>query len=448
MIGPYRPERYDGDPWHPRPFLEGEYDDLPHERDSVVLYSGISSAMFWKREYTPQEIVNQASSLKSRYIYAGNSVHPDGPVDSSVISDEDPGVYMGVLSIAYFFASDFVGNGTDAPDGAIMEVQVPSSEISTLIAPQNVRLNRRDWRVRPGNYVGRPDTQSVLDELSKDMRRLNANDSRQVYREYLRTCAETQSKDKIFQAGIIHWAVPHEIQVGSVKAVWDLAYSRKPAWESLEEYVRSLREKYPGKVPEGERGNTLRTKIKRHAQNSENVLEMLEEVENLLLNIKVNTEKAKKGRQTPAYYRRHQQEILQYLELYEEKLSQLEEAMESDLGIQVEFQTVDSIDKFLKEVNFWHEHAEGITERISEMINEEKSRAHKEDWDHEEVQKEERFEERMDQEISDDISKLPEFTPIIDYLEQNEIYEDSTGSVDSTIMNFMDAVGFKNNPET
>ncbi|MFB6174903.1 MAG: hypothetical protein ABEJ87_02915, partial [Candidatus Nanohalobium sp.] len=393
-------------------------------------------------------MVNQPSSLKTQYIYAGNSVHPDGPVNSSVISDTDPGVFLGLLSIAYLFGNDFAGNGETEPDGAVMEVQVPSEEVGTLIAPKVVRLNSSNWKVSPGSYVGKSNSRAILEELERDAQRMNMDNPREIYREYLRKCAQAESYDQIFQAGIIHWAIPHEMQINRITAVWDLDYSQKPAWESLGEYIRSIREKSPEKVPEGRKGNTLRTKIKRHAQSSENVLEILEEVENLLLNIKVNTEKAKKDHKTPAYYRKHQKEIIQHLELYEEKLSQLKQAMENDLGIQVDFQTVDSMDKFLKELKFWHEHAEGITERIAEMIDEEKSRAHKEDWDREEVEKEERFEERMDEEISDDISKLPEFTPVIEYLQQNDIYEHSTGSVDSKILNFMDAVGFKNQPET
>lgn len=431
LIGPYREEKYKGDPWHPKLFIEGKINTLPYEHDSVVLYTGITDQIFWVESETFDECRNQKSALKTEYLYAGNSYYEQEKIDLTRLDNEDPGIWLGCLSIARIFAEK-CNSDSRKGGGAVLELQVPSSDIGTLAAKKSIRQDdswKNDYTVT--DFVSLPNNQSVLKEF--DERKFS--NPRKAYRHYLKLVCNARRPG---QGEIIHWAVPHEVSINQITGVWDLAYSQNPMWESKQKYMKTLKERWPNKMPSGISDEKIKRHVTRETKDLEKIRDIADNLTDKLRVIEFNARKSQARLKHTEYYKDREESLLRHLLDYQSEIKELNNLIYEELEQEIAFEEVDSINKFFQEIEYWHNHSRDLHDEVDKMIEELKSDAINSEWTAGEIKNEIKFEEKVEEELLHDLSKLPDFEPLVKFLKENDLRKHSVDKISRELANLLE----------
>lgn len=438
-VGEYRPEYYQGNPWHPKLFLEGEIDTLPYEHDSVVLYSGISNHEFFSREHS---FDNSKSILENRLITPTNVHYQDSEVGSyDEFSSKQPATYMGVLGAARLHAlmnehpeTRKTYDRAESSEGVVLELQVPTKSktkgttnpLWTLMAKKPLKLLKLKRKGNTHNY----NPFSNLEELRRGLGVFGNNiegfgkSNVENFRRLIQKASQPvdPSRNGVMSTiQIVHWATQYPVNIDNITGVWDVNFnSKEPNFESLEEYVVHQKEKYPEKMPEkssyyeSEGSSLNNSKIKKGIEEELEEIEKLEMLYGELIDYYIdiwqliddynkleNMRKSKKIRK----------EILEEMEGYIQTREQMIDILDNnDINVDTE-EWNRSYSQLITYPGTEYKYLKSFRDDLVEALDKEKNHLYNNTWDRDSAKKEIEFEQIVDEKLAEHVVKIPSLRP-------------------------------------
>lgn len=381
-------KKYDT-PWDPEKFLRGDQVTYPYQHSSVIFYRAEPVSSFF----------GNSSILKKRYIEAANGFYTEGGErgNPEVYTAKSHGVYGGFLETAKFYAEGSKPN-------PILKLEVPASEVITIYVPPEERSKR-------GKH-GDPETTSL-------------NNLKQMHHEFgspekMREVCINSLQDREGFGGYeyLMFMVPHEIPVNEntnrITGIWDNVFYDDPHWESMNEFVQTLKNKHPKGMPDGISSDKTKEEIKQELEVLENLGSSLENLSNSLKFDRA----VLKANQISQLDSKHQKYLKNTLNKYDRILKRIYQTIESKMGIKLhkEGMNIESVAQIneasMKNIKRM---INSIEDEIRQIEDEERKHAQeimKETRDPELYKKEAEYEEKVERKVSEDISQLPVFTDL------------------------------------
>jgi hypothetical protein len=370
--GPYRKKYYQGDPWHPKPFLKGKRVTFPYEHDSVVLYSGINKHLFFDKK-SPKKPENSRSSesiLKTGKIPAGPEHQTGGK-----------GVYFGFTRVAEMVAKDSVKKINHNIGGAVLEVQIPSKNIITI---DLLSLNHPDYK---GEYRS-------LDELKERFGTVE---------KFWRFCQDNQDGEKI------QWKTERDLPLKYVTGVWDVENSRKPIFTSFKEFLKNLKSQYGEHIPDS--SNHVLADLKVNKERKQ-ILEETEEYKQVLEKAKILSKKTNnfnnilRSLKQTGYSKTTQKRLKKNLKEFNSGREEVSEILETEFDVE-DSKPVIQLKNLTGNLSEMEELVKSAEEGLKEAIADEQEHYYKENWNKKDIKKEQFFEERVEDRLGEMILQLP-----------------------------------------
>lgn len=378
------------EPWQPEKFLQGDQATFPYQHETAVFYRAEPVSSFYGKN----------SILKKRYIEASNGFYTNGGEEGQgeELSAKSHGVFGGFLETAKFYAR------TGSPD-PILRLEVPTSELAVVYVPPS-EWDKRGQHEDP-ETVALTSLQELKDEFGTP--------------EKMREVALKSLNDREGFGGyeFIMFMVPHEVPVDEdrnyVTGAWDTEFFQQPHFETLTEYVQSLKERHPKAMPDGLETDEAKEEVKRELQDLENISQQLGKMND---SIKANRNilQTDKASELPEKDRKF---LRGTLERYQDGLNKTETIVEEEFdtettGQRMQIESMVQINrKSLENVKNRIQEIQEEVEQIHEEEMEHGRRIIKEERDPDLFRKETRYEEKVEQRITEDLQGLPSFTPLI-----------------------------------
>lgn len=434
-VGVYRPNYYEGNPWHPERFLKGEIDTLPYEHDSIVLYRGISNHEFFKAE---SSFDDSPSILKKELMAPSNVFYEDRGIESyEKFSSKQHAVYMGVLSIGRIFGLINEKKGAQywedrsGAEGAVIELQVPTKPLWTLMAKKPLHMAKLKRRANVTEFKPHENLEELKNGLGLFGNDLNNSENlRKLIRKA--ASAEDPTNGSSFSTGqVIHWATQYPVSLDNVTGVWDLHFnSKKPLFESLEEYVTDQRQKHPKKMPhsskyyvegKGERNteikNTIRREMSKIEQIEESYIKIVDIYEEILETIN-EYHRIRRSKNTSQL----RENLIDLMEKYIRERQNLIETVEPISDVSPH--EVDSWDFKYRDIVVNHKAqykwVKKFKDDLEESYSEEKYHYYNTSWNKKKVKKEAKAEELINNKLARDAFRLPNIKPAYQQIKANE----------------------------
>jgi hypothetical protein len=375
-------------PWHIRPFLQKHPVSFPYQHDEVVLYWGTSNAIFFKEEFTPDELDNQKSVLTTGHMSSGEN-EIGGSIDMENFEDQwgaESAIWLGFPNVAYHFAEK--KNRYEGMGGVVLEIKISTDTLETMVAP--LKKRSKDTGSSTNKAL------SGLDEIIEEFDEERFDTPLQAFYHYCNLARRTDPHQDLETAEIVHFAIQHGIELSEVVRVWDVEnmesyqgtewFYEEPVWETLDEYIKHLKNRYGEKLP-GKENDESKEKFRDYIRKE---LRFLEEAETDIEKIgKLVSEIESSGADS------------EKLDEYSFLVSQLRDSFHySDHFGQMELNDVVKLNS--KNIKKTEKLCKEIQKLSLDLIKYEKRKAHKGDWT-----RDKRSEEELEK-IEEKISKLPE----------------------------------------
>lgn len=233
-LGPWDPNLYTDNPWHARPFMRGETDDLPFDRDSIVLYSSYTEAIFWKESETPDNITNAKSVLESKILNPTNTDYGDEAVASQKdVTENAKAIWLGIFPTAKLHAlwKQEEDDLKDIDHGAVLEIHLPTEPMQCLIdSPPGsgesgiLVRNSKDFI----NKIGSGSRKKAVQELRRRLKKVAKVDSNFAERNFE-------------QAELVQFATPYRAHLDNVTQVWTPTFTKGHVFMSIDKYLENIR---------------------------------------------------------------------------------------------------------------------------------------------------------------------------------------------------------------
>lgn len=436
-------------PWHPKPFLEGEIETFPYEHDTAILYRAVTvDEFFVNGGKTP----HNRSALNDGYIKPGNQIGNGGylakdkwdedpedfdvqDIDFSKWSDQEIGIYMGPLNVAITFSKMF--KKKYRADPLILELEVPTDKLHTLVRNQESRVKNDSI-----SYSSHKMTDiSNLQEFKQEFDESSFKNSIEAFRYYFRKL----SKQKHNEGGI-QFGVRHAIPLNWIRGIWNynpnINPNEEPAFETFENVLNDLEEKYPlriyGAVGDERRKELIEKEIKdeygflesinNRASNLEKRLNELEEILESLSNFsnKANQEvqnrkeinKLVEAMSEEMGYLRQLDKLRERTERYIlEGQGRQKKLLQNELDDPIKIESLEDLLEKLDQIEALIHEIKQVTEIDMEK---EKELAAKNTWSYKDLERERNFKENIDEELLELVEKVPSLRPLKKKIEGNK----------------------------
>lgn len=410
-------------PWHPARFLsEDEPTTYPHQHSSIIAYRGTNRNMFFSRRYSDDEDSTRhpESVLNTGYISPGirTGAQQDGVFGK-------PGVWVGFLDTARRFA---LQNASDERNGApvVLETQLPANEnLFTAIGHKNKH----------------PEEYNNLKEL-KDAY------SPEELREIAQESIKPYKSDYGTFRGRLSFRYEGKVPLKWVRRIWDVEMEpNEVLWESKKQYLSFLKSEMPEKIPgtpESVSAPDIKPKkfnkhVRKEYKEWRKIARSIYRMKSLTNRIKFDAgttdrlEKLASGKPEKALVSlaenyiesysnkksiNHEDDInllfrgisssalsVQAFDLQLERLGEeLDDFFDKDIQFQRELNGLINIQKELDNLQIT---LDEIVEEMKSIMNEERGRMSKDDWNPMEEKEEFRFEQKVENRIVDDLTSLP-----------------------------------------
>jgi hypothetical protein len=332
------------EPWHPKPFLNGNLVTFPLQHDSVIVYTGINKHYFFHEDSDKRykKSRTKRSILETREI--------PGRKDR-----KGEGNYLGFLEVSEHYARKY----SDEVGGAVLELQIPPEKLAVV-----------DQRHREGIPL------KNISELRKAFK------NPEKFRE---ECIGENQED-------VHFNVSGPLKLEWVTGVWDVENSEKPVFTSLDEFVKTLKSQYGDHV-------SGREDIKAD-KNRKQILEEIEECKNLYRSV----EQVKKNLKNFTTNLGSKEEKIQE---FNNSVEKSREILEKEFGITRDKRNVLSYEEFKNNFESVAAQVKDAESGLKEALADEQQRAHETDWDREKFREEKFFEERVEERLGELILEIP-----------------------------------------
>lgn len=240
-LGPWKPKLYNGNPWHPRPFMRGETNDLPFDRDSIVLYSSYTEAVFWDESETPDNITNAKSVLETRVLNPTNTDYGDEAVASEKdVTENAKAIWLGIFPTAKLHAlwKQKSERGKNIDHGAVLELHIPTEPLQCLIdAPPRsgetgvLVKNSEDFVEK----VGFGSREQAVQNLRQRLKKVTKVDSN------FKGEALNKNYSGDFQtAELVQFATPYQAHLENVTRVWTPTFTKGHSWVPINKYLENI----------------------------------------------------------------------------------------------------------------------------------------------------------------------------------------------------------------
>ena len=406
--GPYRKKHYQGDPWHPKPFLKGNRVTFPYRHDSVVLYTGVNKHIFFHKESDerPRKSRNPKSVLETGVLNPGNSHIGSDPNASGHRTE---GVFFGILPVAKHFATQYSHHGVG---GTVLEIQIPPQALITLIR----NLSNEEIRKYQMKHGEDPEMFERI-TASNGVERLKEKfSSPEGFRKELLT-----EEEKGRSGEDIQWVVEQEIPLKYITGVWDVENSRKPVFSTFDDFLKNLKSQYGEHVP-SDSNHISGLEVKKERKQ---ILEEVEEYKEILdlVEVRLNSKIRQFGQilnqlKQDGYNEEKGRGLIQRVDRYNERREELSEILETDFDVE-DSKPVIQLKNLPGNLSEMEEIVKSSEEGLKEAIADEQQHHHKQNWSKEDLKEEKIFEERLE----DRLGKLILRLPFIEYEKPREIIE-------------------------
>lgn len=406
--GPYRKKDYQGDPWHPKPFLKGNRVTFPYQHDSVVLYTGVNKHIFFHEDSDKRfrNSRNPKSVLNQGVLKPGNIGGKDaGNAEAEGIGTK--GIFFGFLPVAKGYAT---GHSYSGVGGAVLEIQIPTKVLVTLIERDLSREEIREYAMEHG----KPPQMTERFEPSNGLKKMR--DEYKSPEGFRKRCLQAEEKGEAGEE--VQWVVESEIPIENITGIWDVENSRKPIFTSMEDFLKTLKSQYGNHVPtdsnhlSGLEVKKERKQILEEAKEYEQVLDEVESLNRRIYDFKQRLEAMQREGYSEDYERMFEERI----EKYNQSREKLSEFLESEFDIN-DPKPVMRLKNLGSNLSGMDENVTSVEQGLKEAIADEQQHYHKNNWRKEDVKKEQAFEKRVEEKLGKMIIKLP----FIEYQEVKEV---------------------------
>jgi hypothetical protein len=240
-LGPWNPELYEGNPWHARQFMRGETDDLPFDRDSIVLYSSYTEAIFWEESETPENVANSRSVLETKLLSPTNTEYGDASIATDKITEDSKAIWLGMFPTAKLHAlwKQEREGGKNIKDGAVLELHLPTEPLTCLIDAKPGSTSGT-FNSEKDSGVNISSSEEFIEKLGSGSR----ENAVKELRERLRKVASVESNFKgggnFVTAELVQFATAYNAHLDNVKRVWTPKFSKGHTWLPIEKYLENI----------------------------------------------------------------------------------------------------------------------------------------------------------------------------------------------------------------
>lgn len=371
----YLPDFHLHEPWHPKPFLNGEIVTYPYQHDSVILYTGISKHFFFHEDSDKNW---ERSRVQQSILEIGEIPAVDDP-------SAGKGNFFGFLKVAKQHSSK------SKVGGAVLEVQIPSEKLTTIFGQLGFYKNLTELREKEGKakYMDQNSQYDGLTALREDL------GTPEGFRE---KCLETDLEK-------VHFKINGSIPLEWIKGVWDTENSEKPIFVSLEDFVKTLKSQYGDHVSGRSdiKPEKAREEILNEINSYKNVYKDIENLRKSLETIQRHLEyESKSGRLAgPAG------DLEEELKNYDNSLSKLRKDLERKFQVNVGKPKSVKVNEIKKESKAIKNQIKEVESGLKEAVADEQQHAQKTNWDKQKFKQEKFLEKRLEKNLADMIIKIP-----------------------------------------
>jgi hypothetical protein len=378
------------EPWHIKPFLEGKFLSFPYQHDYAILYTGVNKEIFFKKEFTSKDLNNVKSVIPRRYIL-GRVEEDQKFIDMKELGSRDEANWLGFPGNAAYFAERAEEDYKSG--GAVLEVLVPTDQLETILASKR---NRKRDTGDPHQTVH----VSNLEELKRELTEDRFETPLQAFHHYCKISREADPHDYVPDAEIVHFAVQHEIPFKNILGVWDYEFVKKPVYESLGSYIKTLKSREKEKLPKGIEEDEIKKEIEKELKHLKRFRKLVKDLLKSLLIVKTDI----KNREKPD--RSFNSDLFQsHISNYQENLRKLKNFIDQEFDAEIKFETLKS-EQTLEELEKSRKLLVKLEEKIQDIIQEEKRKVIDNNWTLEDFKQEKKYEEKINKQILKEISKL------------------------------------------
>lgn len=350
----YLPDFRLHEPWHPKPFLNGDLITYPYQHDSVILYTGINKHMFFKK------------SSEKRY---EDSRAPESIIKTGEIppTNDHKGVgnYLGFLEVAKHYAKKSRDLSDHNVGGAVLEVQIPTEKLVTIVDQM-------------------PPFYSNLSELREAYEVEDEFEGPQGPEAFWRDCQDTDIER-------VHFKVSGPIKKEWITGVWDTENSRKPIFVPLDDFLKTLASQYEGEIPDEQLAEKERKEILEEIEEYKELFQALTQVKESYIHI----EHPPIGK-----------DMGQLISEYNKALENTNKILAQEFGFKpnpAEARYEEVKESSQKVESLITDAAEGLKEALAD----EQQHILETDWDRGKIKEEKIFEKRVEKRLAEKIMKIP-----------------------------------------
>jgi|GEM_PF-4030159 len=340
----YLPDFRLHEPWHPKPFLNGSLITYPYQHDSVIVYTGINKHMFFKED----------SGKRFSGSRAPSSIIKTGKIPPTN-DHKGVGNYLGFLEVAKHYAKKSRQMSDHEVGGAVLEVQIPTEKLITIV-----------------DQMGRYKNLSELRERFE------------TPEQFWRKCQDTRLEE-------IHFKVEGNIPLDWITGVWDTENNQKPIFTPLDDFLKTLSSQYIEDMPDEELAEKERQEILEEMDVYKELFQALKQVKDGYSNI-----------EHPPIGKDRRQLISEY----NNALENANKVLAQEFGF-----NPNPAEASYKEVKESSQKVESLiidaAEGLKEALADEQQHIHETDWDREKIKEEKIFEKQVEKRLAEKIMKIP-----------------------------------------